>query len=88
MQSNLFAKAQPLTEQMLLHPPRRYFSLIDCAGTVQNYCGTIVYLWLSDGREFWFYIDFCDQDSLNGCYWGNQCWNVGRVLTEHILAYC
>lgn len=87
MQSSLSVKAQPPTQQMLLHSPQRYFSLVDRAGAVQNYCGTIVYLWLTDGREFWFYIDFCDKESLSGCYWGNQCWNVGRIPAEHILAY-
>jgi protoporphyrinogen oxidase len=88
MRSNPYSGIQPPTEQMRLHPPKRYFSLVDCAGPIQNYCGTIVYLWLSDRHEIWFYIDFCSRDVLVGCYWSDRCWKAGEVALTRILAYC
>lgn len=79
---------EPPTGEMLRHPPRPYYALVDCAGAVQNYCGTIVYLWLADQREFWFYIDFCSGETLTGCYWDGSKWDAGQISAKRILAYC
>lgn len=88
MQSSRYPGIQPPTAQMLRHPPHRYFALVDRAGVVQHYCGTVVYLWLTDGRELWFYLDFCNSDTLTGCYWNERIWDAGQIPTSRILAYC
>lgn len=88
MQSSRYPGILPPTAYMIRYPPPHYYSLVDCAGAVQNYCGTIVYLWLNDGREFWFYIDFCNHVRLNGCYWDGQNWSAAQIQTDRILAYC
>lgn len=79
---------RPPTEQMCLHPPRSYYALVDRAGIVQNYRGTVVYLWLTDNRELWFFMDFCSHDTLTGCYWDGQTWSPGQIPVKRILAYC
>lgn len=88
MQSSRYPGILPPTAHMLRYPPKRYYALLDCAGEIQNYRGTIVYLWLNDGRKLWFYIDFCNRSELTGCYWDGRSWNAGQIQTERILAYC
>lgn len=76
------------TPEMLRYPPQRAWALVDQAGSLRNYRGTMVYLWLRDGRKFWFYLDFCDDTSLWGSVWASGGWQPGRILFRQVDAYC
>lgn len=47
--------------------------------TIQNLCNVLVFLWLNNGNQFWFFIAYTKPNQLIGHAWNGSQW-VNRTI--------
>lgn len=75
---------------MLNNPPDSQHAMYFREGSqemVANTSDTVLYLWLNDGRSFWYYVTYSFDTYLEGYYWTETKWIYTMIPLDHIKAY-
>ncbi len=61
-------------------PARKHAMLPESLPTIQNLCNVLVFIWLNNGNQFWFFISYTRPNQLIGQAWNGSQW-VNRTLS-------
>lgn len=68
-------------------PSRKHAISKDCLHTIQNLSDVLVFIWLNNGNQFWFFITYTRPNQLIGHAWNGSQW-VNRTLSlQSIWSY-
>jgi len=70
-----------------VRPERRHALPHAMVGSIVNLTGVVVYLWLQNGRSFWFYIADAQKDKIIGYAWMGQGWQRQDVILKLVWSY-
>lgn len=65
-------------------PTRRHALPREMTDTLQNLSNTLVYLWLREGRGFWYYLARQERGILRGYAWSGRRW-LRRDLARTVI---
>ena len=74
--------------EILDSPPKTNYGLLfDSETDITNLNETLIFLWLDDGDEFWFYITYSCQTYIEGYRWREGPWTYLLIPVTKIKAY-
>lgn len=68
-------------------PARRHALPRHMADSLLNLSGVLIYLWLQNGRGFWYYLDEVRGERVLGYAWTSQGWRRQAVAWCMIWSY-
>ncbi len=68
-------------------PARQHGMPQHLAATVRNLKNVLIYVWLKNGRGFWFFLLRVEQGQLGGYIRVGQKWQFQRIPLGHMWSY-